>query len=364
MARSLRRTVNAALVASRPDSADAFRSGGGPDRLETANDPPPGAPASRQTSGDSALPKTGPVVDSDEPAERSPITRTASSIREWLAERADTPVGRLALQWFRAYFKASRNSGSAATIYLFTSVCPLVLAATGLFHATGVNTNAVAGELIQHQQLTGDTANLIRETFGTASHNALAASVAGFVGFIIWGIGIGQIYQDVYARAWRIHVRTRSDWVRFTIWFAVLSGLVGLFFAFAGTLNPDWAAAIPVYLVVSTVFWLWTPLYLLRGKIGLRPLLPGALLATLVVGGATATSPFFLGPWLSSGGRYFGSFGVVIALLGWWFILTTGSLASAVFSPVWREWRESERCTQRTAGEAELGADAGESRAR
>jgi hypothetical protein len=48
----------------------------------------------------------------------------------------------------------------------------------------------------------------------------------------------------------------------------------------------------PVYLVASTAFWLWTPRYLLRGKIGLRPLVPGALLASLLLGGATATSPF------------------------------------------------------------------------
>jgi hypothetical protein len=62
------------------------------------------------------------------------------------ATRAQTPLGRLARQWLRAYFKASRNSTSAATIYLFLSVGPLVLAATGLFRAAGGNANAVARE--------------------------------------------------------------------------------------------------------------------------------------------------------------------------------------------------------------------------
>ena len=81
----------------------------------------------------------------------------------------------------------------------------------------------------------------------------------------------------------------------------------------------------------------------LRGNIGLRPLLPGALLASLLLGGATATSPFFLGPMLNEDGKHFGSFGVVIALLAWGFVLTTLSLASAVFSPVWADLRESER---------------------
>ena len=69
--------------------------------------------------------------------------------------------------------------------------------------------------------------------------------------------------------------------------------------------------------MVSTAFWIWTPRYLLRGRIGLRPLVPGALLASLAIGGATATSRFFVGPSLQSDGRHFGSFGVVGALLAW-----------------------------------------------
>ena len=249
-------------------------------------------------------------------------------------------MARLALEWFRRYLEASHNSGPAATVYLFLSVGPLLLAATGLLHVAGDNTNVLAQRLIEHQHLTGDTARLVSDTFGTASRNALATSIAAVLGFLLWGIGIGQIYQDVYARAWRIHVRTLADQARFTIWFLILSGLLGVFFVFAGTLKKSgWAAAVPAYLVVSTAFWLWTPHYLLHGKIGLRPLIPGALLASLLLGGATATSPFFLGSSLNEDGKHFGSFGVVIALLAWGFILTTISLASAVFAPAWAEWR-------------------------
>ena len=191
--------------------------------------------------------------------------------------------------------------------------------------------------------LTGETARLVRETFGTASNNALAASVGAIIGFLVWGIGIGQIYQDVYARAWRVQVRTLSDQARFTIWFFVVSGLLGLFFIFAGTLKRSGlAVVIPAWLIVSTAFWLWTPRYLLRGTIGLRPLLPGALLTSIVIGGATAVSPFFLGPTLNSDGKHFGSFGVVLALIAWGFVLATISLVCAVFSPVWAEWRETQ----------------------
>ena len=159
-------------------------------------------------------------------AARSRLGGRTRAVQEWLARRTGTPVERLALQWFRR-FDASQNSGCAATLYTFLSVGPLVLAAAGLFHAVGRDTNAFAQRLVEHQHLTGVTARLVQETFGTAADNALAATVAAVVGFLLWGIGIGQIYQDVYARAWRIQVRTLSDQARFTIWFFVLSGLLG-----------------------------------------------------------------------------------------------------------------------------------------
>jgi hypothetical protein len=34
---------------------------------------------------------------------------------------------------------------------------------------------------------------------------------------------------------------------------------------------------------------------------------------------------------------------VVLALIAWGYVLTTISLVCAVLSPVWAEWRESER---------------------
>jgi membrane protein len=274
------------------------------------------------------------------------------AVQQWLARRADSAIGRLALQWFRAYFEASRNSGSATTLYAFLSVGPLLLAVTGLLHAAGSDTNAFAERLIDHNHLTGATASLVRDTFGTASQNALAASVSAVVGFLIWGIGIGQIYQDVYARAWGIQVRTLADQVRFAVWFFVLSGALGLFVLAGGTFrNAGWAALIAAWLVGSLAFWLWTPRYLLRGQIGLRRLLPGAILATILIGGAIATSPFFLGPWLNSEGGDFGSFGVVLGLVAWGFVLATMSLACAVFSPVWIAWREAGAAPNVSPGE-------------
>jgi Virulence factor BrkB len=266
------------------------------------------------------------------------------AVQDWLSGRVDTRLGRLALQWFRAYFAASRNSGCAATVYSSLSVLPAALVAVALFNSSGSDTNAFAERLISHLNLTGSTASLVQDTFGSASSNKLAATITVVVSFLIWGIGIGGIYQAVYARAWGIEVGSAADQGLFAIFFFVLTGAIALVVAAGAEFRAaGWLVLLPAWLVGSTVFWLWVPRFLLHRRVGVRALLPGALLATLVLGGATATVPFFMPATLNANGEAFGSFGVVITMIGWIFIMITMSLVCAVFSPVWASWRQRER---------------------
>ena len=64
--------------------------------------------------------------------------------------------------------------------------------------------------------------------------------------------------------------------------------------------------------------------------------------ASVVLGGTVATSPLWIGPTVNQNARAFGSFGVVIALLAYVFIVITISTACAIFAPVWAEWRQTE----------------------
>jgi membrane protein len=264
------------------------------------------------------------------------------AVQHWLARRADSKLGRISLQWFRAYFEASRNSGSAATLYSFLSVVPVVLAAVGLLHAAGANTDTFAHHLIDHLHLDRSTAGVVTDTFGSSSANALAASLAAVVGFLIWGIGIGQIYQDVYARAWGIKVGSIADQGLFALFFFLVSGAIAVALVSAASLRArGWIVVVPAWLIASTAFWLLIPSLLLHRKIGLRALLPGALLASVVLGGTIATSPLFLAAPLNANGKAFGSFGVVLTVIGYVFVMITMSLVCAVFSPVWADWRRS-----------------------
>lgn len=266
-----------------------------------------------------------------------------SAVADWLRSRADTSLGRLSLLWFRRYFEASRNSGAAAAAYVTLSVLPAALVVIAFFNLARGDENAFAQRLITHMNLDGSTASLVHDLFGTTANNVLAASVTVVIGFLVWGISIGQIYQDVYARAWRIHVGSAADQVLFTIWFFVLSGLIALAIVAGSELRTaGWLAVLPVWIAGSMVFWLWTPRFLLHRKISVRSLLPGALLATFVVGGTIATSPLWIGPTLNQNAKAFGSFGVVLALFAYILIGVTLSMVCAVFGPVWAEWRQGE----------------------
>jgi membrane protein len=278
------------------------------------------------------------------------MTRRATAILDWLRRRADTALGRLTLQWFRAYFEASRNSGCAATVYSSLSVLPGVLVVLAVLHPSQGGANVFAQRLVTHMHLTGSTASLVQETFGSASANALAASITVAVSFLLWGIGIGQIYQDVYARAWGVKVGSVADQGMFAAFFFALVGAVALAVASAAGLRAaGWAVLVPVWIIASTAFWLFVPHVLLHRKVGLRALLPGALLASIVIGGTIATSPFWVAAPLNQNGKAFGSSGVVITTIGYAFIVITMSLVCAVFSPVWIKWRAAERQRRESA---------------
>jgi membrane protein len=275
-----------------------------------------------------------------EPEEHGRVER----LMGWLRDRSDRPLGRLGFQWFRAYFAASRNSGCAITIYSCLSVLPAALVFIAALYAAG-NVNLFAQHLVNHLNLTGSTADLVRGTFGSSSSNALAASVTMIVTFLLWGIGIGQLYQDVYARAWGISVATAADQVLYAIFFFVFAAAVSLVLVAQAELGDTgrWLVLIPVWILGSLVFWLGVPHFLLHRRISMRQLLPGALLSVVVLGGTAAFSPLFLGPTLVTNGKAFGSLGVVLSIVGYLFVMITLSLVCAVFSPVWFAWRADEK---------------------
>ena len=154
-------------------------------------------------------------------------------------------------------------------------------------------------------QADGSTATLVENSFGSASSNKLAATVAVLLSALLWGIGIGQIYQSVYARAWGIEVGSAADQALFAIFFFVFTGAIALGVVAAGAAprhrlvcaDSGLAPGLDGLLALGAAF---SPAP--QGRSG--ALLPGALLAAVVLGGATATSPLFLPATWTRTGRH------------------------------------------------------------
>jgi uncharacterized BrkB/YihY/UPF0761 family membrane protein len=280
------------------------------------------------------------VGDPSTPAPDTGGSRISAAV-EWLR---DTSIGRLGFLWSQRYFEASRNSGAASAAYITLSVLPAALVFIGVFNLARGDESAFADRVVSHMKLDGAAAGIVRDLFGTTADNVTVASVAVLIGFLLWGTNIGQLYQDVYARAWRIQVGSAGDQLRYTLWFIVISGLLAVMLGSASELRASgWLIALPLWIGGSIVFWLWTPRYLLHRAIPIRSLMPGALLATFVLSGTIATSPLWIGPTINQNAEAFGGFGAVIALFAYILIGTTLSLVCAVFAPVWAEWRQGEK---------------------
>ena len=275
---------------------------------------------------------------------------TSNRAVRWAERRlegyAEGKAGSFALGYVRRYGEASRNSVSALVINAFLSVVPALLA---LWAVTGLSLhsqNTLARHLIYHLGLQGPTAALVAKAFGTVASNAAAATIFGLLTFLIFGLPVGQILQSFYARAWRVHVGSPADQWRFAIWFIAVTLLMGLQLSEEAIISRIGIELfVPGWFALFLLFAWWTPHFLLHGRIEPRRLFLGALVVAASSAVAVALSQLLLGTWIDDNGRWFGAFGVALALLMWAQVLGAIWLAGAVVSPVYYDWSEGWRRT-------------------
>jgi uncharacterized BrkB/YihY/UPF0761 family membrane protein len=250
-------------------------------------------------------------------------------------------LGSLALGWLRRYAESSEYSAAALVLGTFLSMVPALLAVYALAGLSAGSGNGIAQHLVYRLDIHQPAIALVVSAFGSEASNAAAASVVGLLGFLVFGLGLGKIVQDVYARAWRIRAGSPADRWRFAMWFIVSTALLGLQVTEESAVSSlGWVLVSPIGFAVLVAFWLWTPWFLLHGQIKLARLLPGALLVAAAYMGAATVSEFLVGYWVTDNVRLFGSFGIVLALLAWGQVLAGIWFACGIFSPVYEEWRD------------------------
>ena len=211
---------------------------------------------------------------------------------------------------------------SYITLAAFLSLFPLLLvgiAVLGLFAAR----TDVAGSVIDQLSLTGETADLVRETLDTASSSKRTASIIGTAGLLWSGLGLVNTLETAFGAVWQAEGRGLKDRGFAMLWLGgagVLLGASVAATAAAGRFLPDVLTLLSLVptLLVSVALWLWTFMALTtRTGLPWKAHLPGAILGAIgfellkLVGGVYV--PRIVG----SSSALYGSLGVVFALLAW-----------------------------------------------
>ena len=210
---------------------------------------------------------------------------------------------------------------AGVTLAGFLSLFPLLLvgiAVVGFVSSAGTQ---IANGVIEQLGLTGTAAETIRRMITRAEDSRRAASVVGFAGLVWTGLGLVGALQYAINTAWQVTGRGWKDKVRGLTWLA--GAAVGFIasFAVSAALNflPGFVAPLGIAVGVAVNFglWLWTLKTLANVEVGLRALVPGALLGGLGLEVLKLVGSIYLPRAVRSASALYGPLGVVFAILAW-----------------------------------------------
>jgi membrane protein len=228
------------------------------------------------------------------------------------------------------------------SIYILVAVLPALLV---MEEYLDPHPNSLANSLVHHYRLNASTSELIHNVLGAGRSHELGSALIAIVSALVFGVGFGHVLQLVYARAWRLELKTGvSDQLGYG---AVLAGLYGLLLLLLLQLNDfhprstvvkvllgiGWAGFLMLFFVV--VPWLLT-----HKEIAPRDLVPGAALTALGLVALMVVSRFLMQFWVDLYARDYGGLGVVLAIY-FWIALCSGLIVwAAALSPALAERRE------------------------
>ncbi|MER6570993.1 YhjD/YihY/BrkB family envelope integrity protein [Streptomyces sp. NPDC001093] len=177
----------------------------------------------------------------------------------------------------------------------------LVASVTAVFGLTG----AARAQLEQVLQPTSDD---LKQTTG----------VVGVLMVLLSATAVSRAMQRLCKRAWEIpRTGTRIAAWRWLAWLVLWIGVLVL----QGPLRDGFGAGawlgIPLTWVSQVGLWWWTQHLLLGGKVGWKPLLPGALITATVLTTLAVTARVYMPRALDRALASYGSVGSVFVLLSW-----------------------------------------------
>lgn len=213
--------------------------------------------------------------------------------------------------------------GSALSLRLFLFFVPLVLLVVGL--AGVVGEPADGSEAVEAAGLSGTMASYVDDAFSQSGSTPWIAMLAGLTGVATTGRALTRALVLSSALSWRLGGKQRTP-IR-VIGF-VVGLIVGLTLAAAimNRIRQATGAAVTSLSMVGlcAVFfgiWLLISQALPRQTTDPGASLPGAAVIALVMAGLQAVTQFYLPHQITSSSQLYGQIGVLLAFLGWFFLL-------------------------------------------
>jgi uncharacterized BrkB/YihY/UPF0761 family membrane protein len=256
---------------------------------------------------------------------RTGVTARAEAANRWIADHRDKNVllDLVCRTHERDRAAAGGVTGSAVAFRLFLFFVPFLLFTVGVlgFVASFLDSDAV----VKTSGVTGRLAEQIQAAFTQPTSTRWLATGFGLVGIVTAGRALAKVLIVASALAWQVPVQ-RQKAIRVvgivvgtTISVALLSVLVNRLRDSAG-LAVAWLSFVPLVLVYI-VAWSMLCLALPRGTSDLSAVLPGAVLFSVTLAGMEAVTQLYLPGRFDHASALYGSIGVTVVTLGWFFIL-------------------------------------------
>lgn len=210
---------------------------------------------------------------------------------------------------------------------LFIAVIPLIIIGYAL--AEGFNPRRGFGAVIAtNLHLSGGTAQIVKDTFTTASSGKTTALGITVISLLITGLDISAAAQTAYARAFAMTpLRGPQKYLRGGAWLVLLLAGTGTGLTLRSVTvgRPAWLVLIAwlVWIAIEFGFFIVTPRLLLDLPFAWRDLIHGAAVCTAAALAVHAVAAFLLRYWFGFYGHAYGGFGIGLALIAF-----TGIIAS------------------------------------
>ena len=172
----------------------------------------------------------------------------------------------------------------------------------------------------------GAAADALTTTLEHAADTRQAASIIGLVGLAWSGTGVAAALMQAVRAPWQEQIEGLRDRAVGIVWLLVAAILFAASMALGGVVGalPDWAPAVAltavsigVGLVVEVALFVWMFWGLGSRRVGVRPLLPGALVAAGGFEVLKLVGTVWVPHLVASSSALYGSLGIVFAVLAW-----------------------------------------------